>query len=345
MEIRVKTRNHGGVAAGMPLLLNFGLEYDHDSVKQAITESGAEAKKFKGMLDSYFTKMGAVAAAEADREGEQAAAAASASAVVAAVATTTTTSGNGGTEHGAASSTPAGVAGSSATAGSVGSSVVAGAAGSSPPATTGGTPAGVDSGAVSGVAAGAAAGGAVPHLTLATGEKRINDIMVKDLKLTLIMGPAGMRLASLQKLEGNKKVPPRTVLYSTNEGEIAQGEGANGIKFEYEKTKLGYACEWNKPLMTLHEMITKTGAKSLVKHAPWTGTAPSTVQLVSLVRFIPKLHGDLWAVAGGPKADGVGIAWSLKFSDQKKSLAPTGIVLYTTKQLILPAGGSIALQQ
>mgnify|MGYP006977540964 FL=1 len=84
----------------------------------------------------------------------------------------------------------------------------------------------------------------------------------------------------------------------------------------------------------------------MVKHAPWTGTTtPLTVQLQSPVRFVPKFHGDLWAAAGGPKTDGVGIAWSLRLSETKKSLSPTGIVLYTTKQLILPAGGSIALQQ
>ena len=39
MEVRVKTRNHGGIAAGMPLLLNFGLEYDHDVVKRETPRS------------------------------------------------------------------------------------------------------------------------------------------------------------------------------------------------------------------------------------------------------------------------------------------------------------------
>jgi hypothetical protein len=95
------------------------------------------------------------------------------------------------------------------------------------------------------------------QLTLAAGETRVTDITVKDLKFALVMGPAGLRLASLQKHEGNKEVPPRTVLYTTCDGEMAAGDGSRGVKFEYDKTKSGYACLWGGPLMTLHDMIQK----------------------------------------------------------------------------------------
>jgi hypothetical protein len=49
-------------------------------------------------------------------------------------------------------------------------------------------------------------------------------------------------------------------------------------------------------------------------------------------------------VAAGPKTDIIGIAWALELTE-KKALTPTGIVLFTKTQLILPAVWSLVLMR
>ena len=93
-------------------------------------------------------------------------------------------------------------------------------------------------------------------------------------------------------------------------------------------------------LMTLHEMIEKTGAKSVIKHAPWPGRVPSTLTPPSDIGFTFTSNVQFWQAAVA--ADSLGIAWVLKLND-KKCLTPTGVTLYNVKHMIIPASGSAAL--
>ena len=65
LQLFVKTRNSGGIAARSPICINFGAEFDLSYT--APTEE-ADSKKFKGMLDSYFEKKKEAEAAKANEE-------------------------------------------------------------------------------------------------------------------------------------------------------------------------------------------------------------------------------------------------------------------------------------
>ncbi len=55
--LTVRTRNRCGVAQGTPLVLNYGLEYDHEVATKFASEPNA--KRLRGLLDTYFAKLGA----------------------------------------------------------------------------------------------------------------------------------------------------------------------------------------------------------------------------------------------------------------------------------------------
>lgn len=58
LKVIVATRNKCGVAAGSPLVIDYGMEYDHDIVAEQVAATGRDPKRLKGLLDKYFTKLG-----------------------------------------------------------------------------------------------------------------------------------------------------------------------------------------------------------------------------------------------------------------------------------------------
>ena len=61
LKVIVATRNKCGVAAGSPLVMDYGMEYDHDIVAEQVAATGRDPKRLKGLLDNYFAKLSAVA--------------------------------------------------------------------------------------------------------------------------------------------------------------------------------------------------------------------------------------------------------------------------------------------
>jgi hypothetical protein len=184
-------------------------------------------------------------------------------------------------------------------------------------------------------------------LTLVPGEEVVAEIAA-PLHLAVVDGPK-IRLAARQPLEGNKKLPPRTVLVSckdlTNKTASAgaaapAGSAAAKFQFAFDKTKTTYVQQSGGPLITLHELIEKTGAKSIAKHAPWTGGTPTSLAAQGTTTFSPNGRDQFWRKVSSTES--LAVAWTLKLTD-KKQLTPTGIVAYTAKQLIIPASGTITL--
>ena len=64
LTLAIRTKNKGGVARGTPLVLNYGLEFDHDVALTNATMDMTEPnmKRFKSLLASYFEKLGPRAA-------------------------------------------------------------------------------------------------------------------------------------------------------------------------------------------------------------------------------------------------------------------------------------------
>ena len=58
VQLVVKTRNRSGIAAGSPVLLNFGMDYDHSVVSRVFAEEASQPKRLRTMLDAYFKRLG-----------------------------------------------------------------------------------------------------------------------------------------------------------------------------------------------------------------------------------------------------------------------------------------------
>lgn len=223
----VRTRNKCGIAQGSPLLLNFGMEYDHAALAKLEQEEGQEPKRLRGLLEQFFKKLGdESAAAEASAAGSSAAAAAAGSAAVAAAASPPAPSpapqpdSAAATAGAGASAATATAAGSSAGVSPAGSSAHAPSAGSTA-AATGSSAAG--SGEAGAPEASAAAGSAAVSLR---GAERIVGEISEPFKVAMIFQPselgkeASIRLSSMVPLTGNKKIPPNKIFVHSREGQV-----------------------------------------------------------------------------------------------------------------------------
>ena len=76
VQLVVKTRNRSGIAAGSPVLFNFGMDYDHAVVSRVFAEEASQPQRIRTMPDTYFKHLG-------EREAQEAAAASGEGAVVA----------------------------------------------------------------------------------------------------------------------------------------------------------------------------------------------------------------------------------------------------------------------
>ena len=63
VNLVVRTRNKCGVAPGTPLVINYGMEYDHEGVGAVVGQP--DPKRARGLLQMFFDKLGREAAAEA----------------------------------------------------------------------------------------------------------------------------------------------------------------------------------------------------------------------------------------------------------------------------------------
>ena len=106
-----------------------------------------------------------------------------------------------------------------------------------------------------------------------------------------------------------------------------------------------------KKLMPLSQLIKDNGVSSLARHAPkWLpGKDPSTLKhMHDKTPLRMQTKSDMWHAilkhCGDKGTAHVAVAWncSIKASDDAdKSVVPTGVALYVTKQVIVPVDGEV----
>ena len=175
---------------------------------------------------------------------------------------------------------------------------------------------------------------------LSAGEEVVAQVTA-PFPIAVVDGPK-IRLVAMQQLEGNKKLPPRTILVRCSDLQVGPaGSSAASFEFSFDKTKTTYVQQSGvASLITLHDLIEKSGAKGIAKHTPWTGGTPTSVVAQSSSSMMPASRTGFWQKVS--RSESLGVAWVLKLTD-KKILTPTGIVAYNVKQLIIPSSGTLAL--
>jgi hypothetical protein len=338
LQVIVRTRNRCGVALGSQLVLNYGMEYDHQAVAKSEAAASQSPKRLRGLLDSFFAKLGPhdgpQAAAAVGESSAAAAAGAAALALADAAAKLTDPSAAGATATQAVQPAPADPAAVPQTGSGASAAVLQTGSGASAAVLQTGS-----AGSAAVPESGGQHSAPAATLTLASGEEVINEIKA-PLHLAVVFGKQ-IRLAAMTPLEGNKKLPPRTLLATTSNGTIGATAGATAVKFAFDKTKTTYVVQSGTgAVMTLYDLIEKTGAKSVSKHGAWVGGVPASLQSQSAAAFQPAARSAFWDAVQSSGC--LAVAWVLKLTD-KKVLTPTGIAVYNPKQVIIPASGTIVL--
>ena len=291
--LMVKTRNKSGIAAGSPIILNFGMDYDHGVVERVLAEDGSQPKRMRTMLDAYFRQLGEREAAEAAASSGEA----TELALVAGQATgppvdPSTRPSDPPSDPPIASPSPTPV----------------------PPVNTPPIPAPIlgpkpppepkDGGSEA------------VEVKLSPGEAVVGEVSLpfaaKLVYKAKSAGAAGsLRLTAAVKLPGNKKIPPNTVLAVAKDGTMgtagadsstaraagpAAGPAAgstvapSGLSWQFTKTKDVLVAMAGAPPKSLHDVIKDTGATAVTKHKPWKGAVPTTLEFAgssTAVSFVP----------------------------------------------------------
>ena len=292
VQLVVKTRNRSGIAAGSPVLLNFGMDYDHSVVSRVFAEEASQPKRLRTMLDAYFKRLG-------ERDAQEAAAASGEGAALAIDAASVATPAP-------APATPTQVPRPSAVVPETpmptptqipmlpAPTPTTLAITTPPPAPT----------AISPV-----------ELKLLPGEAVVGEIS-QPFAAKLVHkggsspgGASSIRLAAAVQLPGNKKVPPNTVLAVAKEGTMTTPADAaaagTAFMWKFTKTKDVLVSAQGGPVKTLYDFLKETGATSISKHKAWkAGSVPTTVDFAGSaagsapgVQFVPS--SAVHSVAGG----------------------------------------------
>ncbi len=150
-------------------------------------------------------------------------------------------------------------------------------------------------------------------------------------------------LVAKGKLEGNKKIPPQCILCRESAGTI-KASHATGVQFAIANPKKVLVCETNGPVMTMHQYLEQHGATSVARHSPATfkNPPPALTPDEKMLYLADEPQKALFLEFVRDLAD-VGVGWVVKTKDAV--VRPTGLFLYNVKQLIMPAaGGRLALK-
>jgi hypothetical protein len=97
---------------------------------------------------------------------------------------------------------------------------------------------------------------------------------------------------------------------------------------------------YNKEVMPLGEVVSKTGASSIAKHKQGlfpAGNLPKLIQAESKNHLTPKTDIVSSFLTAVVKTAFVQAIWCMKLSETK-TLVPSGVAVINTKQLIVPPG-------
>jgi len=254
LQLTVKTRNKSGIAAGSPILLNYGMDYDHAVVERMLAEDGSQPKRMRTMLDAYFRQLG-------EREAGEAAAASGEIAALAVVA-----------GHAAGKAEEAAAASAEDPTAPL----------PSPPADPvppGPTPMPKPMPRKDEPKNG---GEEKVEVKLSDGEAVVGEVSM-PFAAKLVYKPGSLRLTAAVKLAGNKKVFPNTVLAVAKDGKMeTAGAGstaaASSLSWHFTKTKDVLVSAGGGPVKSLHDFIKETGATKVILHKPWKGGVPTSLE-------------------------------------------------------------------
>lgn len=157
-----------------------------------------------------------------------------------------------------------------------------------------------------------------------------------------------LRLAAVETLDGNKKLPPRLVLYTTEKGDGEINKKIDGgVRFGWTHTKTTYVAEKGSACaVTLFSFIEKAKPKTIAKHDGYTGgKIPQTLKPTTEMSFVvsagkEKVKALLDFVAKLAEVDIIFRVSVSKASD----LLPTQVALCLKKQIIIPSSGVYVLK-
>lgn len=313
----VKTRNQTGIASKGAIYINYGTSYIHDEDGDG-REEGAEAKKFKGALDLWLKKR-----EEHDAE------------MISGEATPADAKAKETGEQGQADDEKkAGEKGKEWQAGDDPKVPVEGAAGK----------------------AGRSQGGEASEekkpwdgqgIEIAIGEED------SQWGACVFEAPNGsakgcVRLYAAPRSSGNKKVPPNSVLLVIREGKLVKA-GNVGLSYQFtdpKKDQVFVVTNTKQRRVSgpkvLAKWIQELSLKSIQSHGSVTPTVPKVLKSQGTMSFVPaqKEVADFMQFCMG--LGNVNVSWVMK--NAEGVFVPWGIVVYTTKMVIVPATSSIDLQ-
>ena len=317
VELVVKTHNKCGISAGNPLLLDYGLTYDHHRVKEAV-KGEPDAKRFKGILEGYFAKLGTEEATATVQKMMMQDAGESAPPETAGEKKTADEKKNTADEKKNTADENKNTADETKSKSDL-----------------------TDKGLVQ----------------LAEGEVNMATL-TEPVKCVLAFKPpsadgkfaGSLSLVATEPMANNAKMRRETILWSAKAGHLTATKEETGPPFQFSRTKQTLVADTDKgrPYMcgavqTLHEFMQKNKVTEVAKHKAFTGV-PLCLTAESNFSFVPNdelpWQKQFWAYV--KQLAEVDIIWRVFVKEQK--LLPMAPVVISKKQLILQATGRLELK-
>ena len=159
-------------------------------------------------------------------------------------------------------------------------------------------------------------------------------------------GQVGQLVLCCPGLSGNKKVPPKTMLMQVRDGRVATSQNG-GVKWSFSKTKAATVVEKAAdgkltPQMPLQEYMKKSGAVGIVRHSTFTGAVPAELTPPSDLEFIPAEASIVELLKFCMSRSDLSLVWQVQLN-KEKVVIPKAIVIFTKKQMIVPAAGRFTI--
>ena len=187
-------------------------------------------------------------------------------------------------------------------------------------------------------------------LKLKPGEVSVGECQM-SVPCSLVFSPpsgksdGSLRILASKPLEGNKKIPPFTVLAVIRDGKVLKSSVAGAPQYGWTKPKQSRVCEkasegQMSPLTILHDYMVENKVTAVAKHDAFIGT-PTSLKPQEGYQFEAKDNNVRRCLVWIEACGSVEINWWVKVKEG--TLYPMGLVISTRKQMILPSHGSLQL--
>ena len=181
------------------------------------------------------------------------------------------------------------------------------------------------------------------------GKRELNfelTLLGEDATLCYQTNPEGTSVLSLNtsfqatSRSTNKRIPPNTILFTCNQIEV-KSSNTHGLPWSFEKP--GGVHVWmksgtNTERMTLDKVIQQTMACSVIKHGSFpAGSSPPVLSCQTQCKGLAKEPDARTLLEFAQKLSGLVLEWTVRVNDHAE-VVPTGIVITTKKQMIIPTG-------